>query len=173
MLYFAILCKPIRQIICTFYQRKCSLFYTCHLNKWWQNYGTKSLTTKGPLNFQQLQHKNLPYQQISHNSCQVFSDAKIKRCPSGATSIMNLIPAARFHFEFGFIHSSSENWGLSQGKGVWWLQYISSNFMCSNKILICILLTLKLSPAQGGELWQSQSIHKIAMQAGYHLEPTG
>jgi len=25
----------------------------------------------------------------------------------------------------------------------------------------------------GGELWQSQSIREIAMQAGYHIEPAG
>jgi hypothetical protein len=53
------------------------------------------------------------------HSCQACKNGKIRRAPMGANSNMDpLLPGTRFHLDFGFIHASSADFGVSAGNRV-------------------------------------------------------
>jgi hypothetical protein len=53
------------------------------------------------------------------HSCQACNDDKIRRAPIGPVSdTAPLLPGTRFHLDFGFIHASSADFGVSAGNRV-------------------------------------------------------
>jgi hypothetical protein len=53
------------------------------------------------------------------HSCQACNDEKIYRAPMGPTSdTAPIVSATRFHFDFGFIRASSNDFGVTTGPRV-------------------------------------------------------
>jgi len=136
------------------------------------------------------------------HSCQVCSDAKIKRAPMGTTADTDPIqPGTRFHLDFGFIRASSEDYGVTKQKG----KRVVTSFDGFNTFLLIVCAKtrftwvfcqqsksppteildsflkssgLKDGPRslrmdQGGELARSSEIGRVAAANGYVIEPTG
>jgi hypothetical protein len=132
--------------------------------------------------------------------CQAFNDEKIQSADKGPiTDTDLLLPGTKCYLDFGFIRDSSANFGVSMGNRV----VTSYNGNNSYLLIVCAktcqtwvfcqasksppffiierflaLNGLKSGPLylrmdQGGELWRSNELRKVAFAAGYAFEPTG
>jgi hypothetical protein len=134
------------------------------------------------------------------HSCQSCNDAKNMRAPMGPTSDTTpIVSANHFHLDFGFIQSSSNDFGVTKGPPVV-TSYDRNNtyllisdakqryrwvFCQPSKSPPVLILErfladhgLKEGPRflrmdQGSELWGSAQLRDIANAAGYIIEPTG
>jgi hypothetical protein len=140
------------------------------------------------------------------NHCRNTPDApvlglqwKIQRAPMGTTSdTARIVSATHFHLDFGFIRSSSNDFGVTKGP------HVVTSFDGNNTYLLIadanqryswvfcqpsksppvsilerffVFHGLKeghrfLSMDQGSELWNSAQLRDIAHAAGYIIEPT-
>jgi hypothetical protein len=134
------------------------------------------------------------------HSCQACNDEKIQFSDKGPISdTALLLPGTRFHLDFGFICTSSADFGVTTGN----LVVTSYDGNKSYILVVCAktrhtwvfcqasksppifiikrflaLNGIKSGPRylhmdQGGELWRSNELRDISFAAGYYFEPTG
>ena len=133
--------------------------------------------------------------------CQTCSDANPKRSPMGPTvSTCALLPATRFHVDFGFMRASSSQYRpikdaprvvtsidgfnayllIADAKTRYTFAFPTVSKAPPDELLDSFLAKHGLTEGsrflrmdQGGELWRSALIRAVAARHGYDIEPTG
>ena len=135
-----------------------------------------------------------------HN-CKVCTDAQARKPPMGRTSdVTDLLPGSRFHIDFGYMRVSSEDYVkrhqatrviqsydgfnsyliISDAKSRYTWIFLTSSKSPPVDILCEFLAKQGLKDSyrairvdQGGELWRSNELCKVVLEAKYVMEPTG